>query len=72
MSKIFIAQSPVGNTIFAGSLIANGTQWSANRTDVTIDALVAVAKHALQFGEPIVISREDGTPEYRITVESLA
>jgi hypothetical protein len=38
---------------------------------VTIDALVAVAQHAVSFGKPIEISRADGTPEYRITVEKL-
>lgn len=33
--------------------------------------LVAVAQHVLRFGEPVEITRVDGTPEYRITVEAL-
>lgn len=69
MSKIFVAHSPLGNNIYAGGLIKNDTMWAGNKTNVTLDALVAVAQHVVQFGEPVVISREDGTPEYKITVE---
>lgn len=69
MSKIFIAHSPLGNSIFAGGLVKNNTMWASNKTNVTIDAIVAVAQHVVQFGGPVVISREDGSPEYKITVE---
>lgn len=41
----------------------------ANKQDLTIEALVAVAEHAMLFGKPIEISKADGTPQYRITVE---
>lgn len=57
--------------IYAGSTVAKGTRWGANKKDVTIDALVAVANHVVKFGEPVVISKEDGTPEFEITVKKL-
>lgn len=71
MKNLHIAASPLTGTIFAGSVLKNGRTWGANKKDVTIEALVAVAEHAMKFGEPVVISKPDGTPEYRITVEHL-
>ena len=71
MSKIRVGHSPLGNKIFAGTLIKGGTMWSSNKTDVTIDALVAVCNHVAQFGDDVVISREDGTPEFKIKVERM-
>jgi hypothetical protein len=72
MSKtIHIATSPLTGTIFAGSLLKDGRTWGADKKDMTIEALVAVAEHALHFGHPVEISKPDGTPEYRITVERL-
>ena len=72
MSKtLHIGCSPLTGTIYAGTVLKDGMTWSANKQDVTIDALVAVAQHALRFGEPVEITRVDGTPEYRITVEAL-
>ncbi len=69
--EIKVAVSPMTNIIYAGTLIKNGRMWGSDKQDVTIDALVAVAEHALKFGEPVVISTADGSPEYRITVEKL-
>jgi len=71
MKNLHIAASPLTGTIFAGSVLKDGRTWGANKKDVTIEALVAVAEHAVKFGEPVVISKPDGTPEYRITVERL-
>ena len=71
MSKVFIGHSKLGNNIYAGGLIKGGAMWASNKTNVTIDALVAVAQHVVQFGEPVVISKEDGTPEFKITVEKI-
>lgn len=71
MKNLHIAASPLTGTIFAGSVLKDGRTWGANKKDVTIEALVAVAEHAMRFGEPVVISKPDGTPEYRITVERL-
>ena len=71
MSKIRVGHSPLGNKIFAGTLINGGTMWSSNKTDVTIDALVAVCNHVAQFGDDVVISKEDGTPEFKIKVERM-
>ena len=66
---IRIMQSPLTNTIFAGQVNAKTHMWKPNKSDVTIDALVAVAKHVSNFGEPVVITLEDGTPEYEISVK---
>ena len=69
--KLHLAASPLTNTIFAGSVLKDGRTWAANKQDVTMEALVAVAEHALRFGKPVEISKADGTPEFRITVEKL-
>jgi hypothetical protein len=72
MSKsIHIATSPLTGTIFAGTLLKNGRTWEVDKKDMTIEALVAVAEHALHFGHPVEVSDADGTPVYRITVERL-
>jgi len=72
MKKLHVACSPLTRTIFVGTVLKDGQRWSANKQDVTIEALVAVAEHALNFGKPVEISKADGTPEYRITVEKLS
>ena len=70
MSKnLHIAASPLTSTIFAGNVLKDGRTWGANKKDVTIEALVAVAEHALKFDKPVEISKSDGTPVFRITVE---
>ena len=74
-NKIHVAMSPLTGTIFAGNVLKDGRTWGTNREDVTIEALVAVAEHALRFkklsDEDIIITKQDGTPEYRISVERL-
>jgi hypothetical protein len=67
---LHIAANPLTGTIFAGKVLRRGI-WAANKQDVTIEALVAVAQHAIHFGAPVVVSEADGTPKYRITVEVL-
>lgn len=69
--EIKVAVSPMTGVIYAGTTIRNGTAWGAGKQDVTIDALVAVAQHVLKFGAPVVISKEDGTPEFEINVTKL-
>jgi len=71
MKKLHVAASPLTGTIFTGTVLKDGRTWGANKQDVTIEALVAVAEHALKFGSPIEITKSDGTPEYRVTVEKL-
>lgn len=68
--KLHIAVSPLTGTIFAGRVLKSGL-WGADKQDVTIDALVAVAEHSLKFGKPIEITDSEGKPEYRITVEQI-
>lgn len=69
--EIKVAVSPMTNVIYAGTTIRNGSAWGAGKQDVTIDALVAVAQHVLKFGAPVIISKEDGTPEFEINVTKL-
>lgn len=68
--KIHVAASPLTGVIYAGVPLKDGV-WGEKKDDVTIEALVAVAQHTLNFGKPVVISKADGTPEFRITVEKL-
>ena len=56
-----VAVSPLTNNIYAGRV--KGHLWSGQKHDVTIDCLVAVAQHALQFGDRIIIKKQDGIPE---------
>lgn len=71
MKNIHVAVSPLSNTIFAGTVNKKGNTWLGDKTDVTVESLVAVAKHVIEFGDAVIISTEDGTPEYKITVEKL-
>jgi hypothetical protein len=71
MKKLHIATSPLTNTIFAGTVLKDGQTWGANKQDVTLDALVAVAEHVIKrFGKSVVITIND-KPEYEITVRKL-
>lgn len=71
MKKLHIAASPLTGTIFAGTILKSGT-WAAGKQDLTIEALVAVARHVEQFGKPVEIRNANtGKIEYRITVEKL-
>ena len=70
MSKrLHVAASPLTGTIYAGTVLKDGL-WGANKQDVTMEALVAVAQHGINFGKPIEITN-GGLPEFRITVEKL-
>ena len=71
MSRLHVAVSPLTGTIFAGTVLKDGRTWGSNKKDVTIEALVAVAEHTLDFGQPVIIKKLDGTPEFKITVERL-
>ena len=68
--KIHVAASPITGTIFAGHFLKDRC-WASGKQDVTIEALEAVAEHALKFGKDVIISKEDGTPIYKISVEKL-
>jgi hypothetical protein len=70
MKKFHVATSPLTNTIFAGTVLKDRQTWGANKQDVTLDALVAVAEHVIEFGKPVVITIND-KPEYEITVRKL-
>ena len=63
--------SPLSNSIFAGQVNTKTHMWKPNKSDVTLDALVAVAKHVEKFGQPVIIMLEDGTPEFEISVKAL-
>jgi len=70
MKQLHVGVSPVTNTIFAGTLLKGDCIWAEGKQDVTIEALIAVAAHVHKFGKPVEIRKEDGTLDYRISVES--
>jgi len=71
MKNLHIATSPLTNTIFAGTVLKDGQTWGANKKDVTVPALIAVAHHVERFGAPVEITNaKTGAIEYRITVET--
>lgn len=71
---LHIAVSPLSNAIYVGHIMKPGV-WSDNKQDLTVEALVAVAEHTLSHkqhtGDDVVVSKADGTPEFKITVERL-
>ncbi|NCP63189.1 MAG: hypothetical protein GW763_11325 [Paraglaciecola sp.] len=52
---IRIMNSPLTNTIFAGQVNTKTNTWKPNKSNVTLDALVAVAQHVSNFGKPVKI-----------------
>lgn len=70
MANLHVATSPLTNTIYAGSVLKDGLTWGSNKTDVTNEAIVAVARHIEVNGEPITVNL-NGIPKYKITVEVL-
>jgi len=70
MKRLHVAVSPLTNRIFAGSVLKDGQTWAANKTDVTGEACAAVAMHAMERGEPVVVT-ENGVPKWEITVREL-
>lgn len=71
MKNLHISASPLTGVIYAGTVLKDGRTWGAGKKDVTIEALIAVAEHAMMFGKPIDITKVDGTPAFRVTVEKL-
>lgn len=70
MANLHVSVSPITNTIYAGSVLKDGMTWGSNKTDVTNEAIGAVARHIEVNGEPITVNL-NGTPKYKITVEVL-
>lgn len=70
LKPLHVAASPLTGTIYCGRVLKDGHTWAADRQDVTVEALVAVAQHAEIFGKPVVIYAS-GKPEYEITVRNL-
>lgn len=68
MKELHVAVSPMSNLIYVGHVLKNGYTWAANKQEVTIPALVAVAQHVVAFGAPVIITKADGTPEYDLRV----
>ena len=67
---IHVQKSPLTNTIYAGHLVAGGSRWGENKTDVTGEACAAVAQHVLANREPVIVTA-NGKPAYKITVQAL-
>jgi len=82
--QLHVATSPLTGTIHAGTILQDGHTWGANKQDVTMETIIAVAEHVLRKGgaqrsnkpdaeirKYIEITDSGGTPEYRIIVEKL-
>jgi len=67
--KIAIGNTPITNRIVIGTLIRGGTMWGANKKDVTIEALIAVAEHIKKFGQDVVMSDENGNRVFTLKAE---
>jgi hypothetical protein len=71
MSKeLHVAIGPLTGAILCGSVSNSGEKWLSNKTDVTGEACVAVARHVLLQGGGTVVSA-DGVPIYEINVKEL-
>ncbi len=70
MKKLHVAIRPVTNRIFCGGVLKDGMPWASNKTDVTGEACAAVAQHAIERGEPVVVTA-NGVPKWEITVREL-
>lgn len=70
MKKITIGVSPLTNEIYVGYVDKTGEYWK-EKQETTVEVLGAVVEHGLNTKEPIVLSVQDGTPHFKITVEDL-
>lgn len=69
--QLHVAVSPLTNTIYAGHILKDGLTWGANKQDITNDAVIAVAQHALKFKERTgkdIVLKGRGVPSVRIAV----
>lgn len=70
MKEIKLGVSPLTNEIYAGYVNKQSNLWT-EKQEVTMQALMCVIQHCLKFGYPVVISKENGEPEFEITVKDL-
>jgi len=72
VKKLHIAASPLTGTIFAGHVLKDGRTWGKGKQDLTSEALIAVAEHAIHFGgktgKAIKVSDDYGKLIYTIKV----
>lgn len=57
MAEYHVGNSPITNTIYAGTLNKAGTMWR-NKSDVTEEALACVRDHLFQ------LANDEGKPEF--------
>lgn len=71
--KHHVATSPITGRIYAGTVLKNGIEWGANKTDVTGEACAAVAHHVLcgKKSQGSTIVTVNGVAGYEITVKAL-
>ncbi|MDO4698341.1 MAG: hypothetical protein Q4A60_06685 [Pasteurellaceae bacterium] len=70
MKKITVGVAPITNEIYVGYLDKAGRIWK-ERQEATVEVLEAVVEHGLKAKQPIILSAQDGTPHFKITVEDL-
>jgi len=72
MKKLHVACSPITKTIFCGTVLKDGRTWGANKQDVTIEAMFAVAERVdSKFEGEVMLTYSNDMPAYKITVERL-
>jgi len=67
--KLHVQCSPITGEIFTGSISKCGTLWLSDKTDVTMEAIKAVADLADRKGGVLKVLNLDDTLAYEITVK---
>lgn len=68
--KLRIGCSPLTKTIYAGTIGKDGKTWLSDRTDVTTEALIAVAEH-IGPGFFLTLEATNGGPSLQIEVRKI-
>jgi len=58
--KLHVAINPLSGAIFAGTICDDGVTWGEDKSDVTLEALVAVAQNVAKFGGAVEIRTAAG------------
>jgi len=70
-TKFHVGTSPITHRIYAGRLLKDGETWAGEPTDVTVEALVAVADRVIGRGQPGIVT-VDGVPTWEISVRVIS
>lgn len=68
---LHVANSPLTNTIYCGSISKDGRLWLSNKQDVTEECLMAVANHVEEFGKPVTLTGKKDVITITVKRESI-